>query len=177
MFRKSLVAALILFFAHTAVVAGQSIRVGYMNPQEVLSQIPERADIENKLNSFIEQRRGELQEKSAEFQEAVAEYQQNSASLSEEQQAQREEELAAMEAELVKVQQNIRQQIQQRRAELMAPIYNRMDKAIATVAEGMNLDFVLNEATGVGENIIYYAAQEQLDITQEVLNQMNTESN
>lgn len=177
MLRKSVLAVIIFLFAGTVTAAGQQIRVGYMNPQEVISQIPERADIEKKLNSFVEQRRAELQQKSANFQEAVAEYQQNASSMSEEQMTQREEELAGMEEELMKFQQNIRQQIQQRRAELMSPIYSRMDKAIAAVAESMNLDFVLNEATGMSETIIYYSSQERLDITQEVLDRMKSESN
>jgi len=177
MFRKVFLAALVFIFAGTAIAAGQQLKVGYMNPQEVISQIPERADIEKKLNSFVEQKRSELQQESTDFQEAVADYQQNSSSMSEEQRAQREEELAAMEEELMASQQQIRQQIQQRQSELMAPIYSRMDKAIAAVAENMELDFVLNEATGVGETIIFYSADEQLNITQQVLDQMTSESN
>lgn len=177
MFKKTIFIVLFLFLAGTVTALGQQVRVGYMNPQEVINQVPERADIEKKLNSFIEQKRAELQQRSADFQEAVADYQQNSSSMSEEQRSQREQELASREEELMKMQQNIRQQIQQRRAEMMSPIYDRMDKAIAAVAESMNLDFVLNEATGMGETIIYYAAREQLNITQEVLDRMNSESN
>lgn len=177
MFKKLVLAATVIFFAGTATAVGQQIRVGYMNPQEVISQIPERADIEKKLNSYIEQRRAELQQESTAFQEAVADYQQNSSSMSEEQMAQREEELAKMEEQLMQLQQTVRQQIQQRRAGLMSPIYSRMDQAIASVAESMNLDFVLNEATGMGETIIFYSSEEQLNITQQVLDRMKSESN
>ncbi len=96
--------------------------------------------------------------------------------MSQEQQTKREEELATMEQELMEMRQSIQQQIQQRRSELMSPIYNRMDKAIAAVAQANGLDFVLNETTGYGETIIYYSADQQLNITQEVLNRMNSDS-
>ncbi|MDZ7690006.1 MAG: OmpH family outer membrane protein [Balneolaceae bacterium] len=168
-------------FAATVNAVGQvqdtDLSIGYMNPQEVLSQLPERAEIEQQLNSFIEQKRSEINQKTTEFQQAVSTYQQNAASMSQEQQQKREEELATREQELRELQQSVQQQIQQRRSELMEPIYNRMDEAIATVAQSNNLDFILNEATGYGETIIYYSADQKLNITQEVLNRMNNDSN
>lgn len=179
MFKKLLKTAFILLFAVTVRAAGQSqdLKIGYMNPQEVINQIPERADIEQKLNSFIEQKRSELSQKSAEFQQSVATYQENAASMSQQEQQRREEELASREQELTQMQQSVQQQIQQRRSELLAPIYNEMDEAIAAIAEANGLDFVLNEATGTGENIIYYSADQTLNITDQVLNRMNSDSN
>ncbi len=147
-----------------------------MNPQEVLNQVPERAEIEQQLNTFVKEKQAEMQQKSTEFQEAVTAYQQEVSSLSQEQQQKREQELSAMEQELTEMRESIRQQINQRQNELMAPLYNRMDQAIAAIAEENNLDFVFNEATGYGETIIYYAADETIDITQQVLDRMNSES-
>ncbi|MFH5883056.1 OmpH family outer membrane protein [Halalkalibaculum sp. DA3122] len=177
MFRKLLATAFVLLFAFTLTAVGQDLSIGYMNPQEVLSQLPERADIEQQLNSFIQEKRSELEQESTAFQQAVSTYQQNAASMSEQEQQKREEELATREQELMEMQQSIQQQVQQRRSELMAPIYNRMDQAIAATAEANNLDFVLNEATGMGETIIYYSADQKLNVTQQVLDRMNSESN
>ncbi|MDR8389787.1 OmpH family outer membrane protein [Aliifodinibius sp. S!AR15-10] len=179
MLRKLLTTAFVLLFAASVTALGQNqdLKVGYMNPQEVLSQLPERAEIEQKLSSYIEERRSELSQKSTDFQQAVSTFQQNAASMSEQQQQQRQQELATQEQELRELQQSVQQQIQQRRSELMAPIYNRMDQAIATVAEANGLDFVLNETTGMGETIIFYSADQKLNITQQVLNRMNSDSN
>lgn len=177
MFRKLAITALLVLFVFAGSAAGQQIKVGFMNPQEVLSQLPERSDIEQELNSLVQQRRSELSERSSAFQQAVAQYQQNAASMSEEQRTKREEELATREEELMEFQQSIQQQIQQRRSELMAPIYSRMDQAIAAVAESRDLDFVINETTGFGDKIVYYSSDTTLDITQEVLNRMNNQSN
>lgn len=177
MFRKLSITTVLFFFVIAGTATGQVIKVGYMNPQEVLSQIPERAQIEQELNTLVEQRRNELSQRSTAFQQAVAEYQETAASMSEEQRTKREEELATREEELREFQQSIQQQIQQRRSELMAPIYTRMDQAIAATAESMDLDFVINETTGFGDRIIYYSSDERMDITQQVLNRMNSESN
>lgn len=178
MFRKlALTTLAVLFLTAGTAFAQQKIKVGYMNPQEVLNQIPERSDIEKELNALVEEKRTELSNRTSEFQQAIADYQQNSASMSEAERKKREEELATREEELMEFQQGIQQEIQQRRSELMAPIYNRMDEAIASVAEGMDLDFVLNEATGFGETIIFYSSDQKLNITEEVLNRMNSDSN
>lgn len=179
MFKKLLTTAFILLFAVTFSTVGQDsdLKIGYMNPQDVLNELPERAEIEQQLSSFVKQKQSELNQKRTEFQQAVSSYQQNAASMSEEQQKKREEELATQEQELRELQQSIQQQIQQRRSELMAPIYNRMDQAIAAIAEANNLDFVLNESTGLGETIIYYSADQRLNITDQVLNRLNSESN
>lgn len=177
MLRKSILTATVFFFVLGGAAVSQDLKVGYMNPQEVLNQLPERADIEQKLNELVQEKRAELSERTSNFQQAVASYQENSASMSEAQRSQREEELATQEEELREFQQSIQQEIQQRRSELMAPIYNRMDRAINAIAENMDLDFVLNEATGFGETIIYYSSEQRLNITQQVLNRMNSESN
>lgn len=175
MLRKLIGTISILLFIVASTADGQQLKIGFMNPQQVLSQLPESAEVEQKLNDLIEEKRTEFQQRTADFQEELADYQQNSTSMSEEQQRKREEELASKEEELIEYQQSIQQEIRQREAELMAPLYNRMNQAISEVAEQMNLDFVLNEATGMGDSIIFYASSEQLNITQQVLERMNSQ--
>lgn len=160
----------LLFFVSVTAVA--QVNIGHMSIQEVLSQLPERQQIESQLNELITEKQQELQQKAADFQNAVAQYQENQASLSEQQRQAREEELAEMEEALNEYQQSIQVEIQQRRAELLQPIYDRMDKAIAAIAEDMGLDFVLNESTNTGDNIIYFSSQQQLDITSKVIDRL-----
>lgn len=176
MFRK-LVGSLSLFlFLITASTFGQ-INVGYMNTQEVLTQVPERAQVEQQMNDFIESRREEFQQRTKSFQDAVAEYQQNQANMSGSERERQEQQLAEREQELNQFQQQIQQQIQQQRQKLLQPIYDRIDKAIAAVAEEMNLDFVLSEATNTGEEVIFYASNGKLNVTQQVLERVKNQSN
>jgi len=143
-----------------------------MNTQEVLSQLPERTEVQEQLNTFIQTKRQELQQRQTAFQDSVAKYQQSGSDIS----PQAERRLTEMQQSMRQLQQSIQQQIQRRRAELLQPLYNRMDEAIAAVAEAQEIDFVLNEATSNGEEVVYYSASEQLNITDEVLQQMNATS-
>lgn len=159
---------LLFLFVISASAYGQ-VKIGYMNSQEVLTQMPERSEVEQELNSFIQQKRQELKERTATFQDSVATLQQNQGDLSEAE----KQRLAQMEASLQKFQQGLQQQIQQRRSQLLQPLYEKMDEAIAAIAEKKDLDFVINEATNTGENIVYYSESQELDITEEVLQQIN----
>ncbi len=152
------------------------LRIGYMNTQEVLSQMPERSSVAEQLNTFIETKRQEFQQQTMAFQDSVTAFRENQASMSQQQAQQEQQQLSQMEASLQELQQNIQAQIEQRRSKLLQPLYNRMDEAIATVAEERNLDFVLNEATSAGENVIFYSANETLDITKQVLQQVQETS-
>lgn len=147
-----------------------------MNTQEVLNQVPERSQVQKKLQSFIQQKRQELKQQTASFQDSVAEFKQSQSAMTEQEAAQAEKKLSQMQASMQQFQQSIQQQIQQRRQELLQPLYDRMNNAIENIAEEMNLDFVLNEATSGGENILYYSASDKLNITEEVLQRMNETS-
>jgi outer membrane protein len=170
MLRKSVLLFAIILMAAPAAMA--QLTVGYMNPQEVLSQLDERQQIEQELNDFIQEKRTALEDKTAEFQSAVAKYQENASSMSEEQKQKEEERLATMEQEVREFQRGIQNQMQQKRSELLSPLLQRMDKAIKKVADDRGLDFVLNKSTGNGESIIFYAATGTVDITQAVLNEL-----
>lgn len=175
MFRK-LASLFVLFLFVLSTSAFGQLNIGYLNAQEVMSQMPERSQVEQELNNFIQQKRTELQERTTEFQDAVAEFQQNQENMSESQIQKKQKQLSQMETEMTQFQQGLQQQIQQRRAKLLQPLYNRMNEAISTVAEKNNLDFVINEATSNGENVVYYAASEKMDITKQVLQHINETS-
>lgn len=170
---KKIGSIFLLFLFAISVSAYGQVKIGYMNSQEVLNQMPERSDVEQKLNSFVQQKRQELQERTASFQDSVATFQQNQENLSDAQAKQQEQRLTEMKASLQQFQQGLQQQIQQRRSQLLQPLYEKMNQAISTVAENKDLDFVLNEATSTGENVIYYSESQELNITEEVLQQIN----
>lgn len=175
MIKKILSVAALFIFLISTTVYGQ-LKIGYMNTQEVLNELPQRSEVEKKLNSFIESKRGELEDRITSFQDEVATYQQNQDTMSEQEIQQREQELAEQEASVQEFQQNLQSQIQEQRATLLEPLYSTMDQAIADVAESNDLDFVLNQATTSGENIIYYSADQQMDITQQVIQQAKESS-
>lgn len=175
MIKKILSAAGLLILLISTTAYGQ-LKIGYMNTQEVLNELPQRSEVEQELNSYIESRQGELEKRIADFQNEVAAYQKNQGNMTEQEIQQREQELAEQEASVQEFQQNLQSQIQERRATLLEPLYSAMDQAIADVAESNDLDFVLNQATNSGENVIYYSADQQMNITQQVIQQVKETS-
>lgn len=175
MIKKLASLTFLVFFFISSSAFGQ-LKIGYLNAQEVLNQMPERPQVEEQLNSFIQERRQELEQRTTEFQDSVGEFQQNQENMSDSEIREEEQRLAQMEAEIGEFQQGLQQQIQQRRSRLLEPLYTKMNEAISTVAEQNDLDFVINEATGMGDNIVYYAASEKLNITDQVLQHINETS-
>lgn len=175
MYRKLISSIFLFLFVASATAFGQ-LQIGYMNTQEVLSQAPEREQVQKKLNSFIQKKRQELQQQTAAFQDSVAEFQQNQSAMSQAEIKKAEQRLSQMRSSMQQFQQSIQQQIQRRRSELLQPIFNRMDQAIAAVAKDRGLDFVLNESTSNGEQVIYYSSSQRLDITDEVVQKMKDTS-
>ena len=150
-------------------------RVGYMNPQMVLDNLPEREAIERQLNRFLDNREDEFEEKAIEFQNNMARFQQEAPNLSEEETRRRQEELQQQDQELEQFQMRIQQELEQRQDELLGPVLREMNSVIESIAQEMNLDYVLNEATGQGEMLLLYISddgKEELDLTDKVLSRM-----
>lgn len=176
MIKKLLPITAILLFGMVTTTLGQ-IKVGYMNTQEVLSQLPERERVEKELQAFIADKQEQLSERATEYQDAVAEYQSNRPDMTPQEIQTREQELTEMQTALDEFDQTLRQQIQQKRQELLSPLLDRVDKAIAAVAESEGLDFVLNEATNTGNPLVFYASDNQMNITEQVVTRLTSGSN
>ncbi|MEX0773223.1 MAG: OmpH family outer membrane protein [Balneolales bacterium] len=165
------ITAILLF---TAAAVSQP-KIGYLNPQDVLDELPEKAEVEQELNQFLDEKEAEFEEEAIGFQSEMAEFQQQQGNLSEAEARREQERLEVKNQELEQFQQQIQQELRQRQANLLEPLLTEINVAIETVAEDMELDYVLNEATGEGERILIFISPEgenNLDITEQVLNLM-----
>lgn len=172
MTKKILLTASFLFaFCVTATTAQN---IGYMNTNEVLAQLPKTQEIQTTLNQLIQQKQAELREKTTTFQDALADYQTNKASMSSAEVTQTEKNLQQLNQELNTFNQSVKQEIQQRRNELLLPVLEAIDQAITAVSEAKGLDMVINKATNTGASIIFYASDDQENITEEVLAKAKT---
>ena len=165
--KKSLLLAFLVLGSSLTALA--QVKVGYMNPNEVLAQLPEVAAVDAEIETLVTQRDEELVAKSTQLQQDFATYDQERGQLTQDQQAAQEQALMQRNQELEQERQGYLNEITQRRAALMQPIIEKMDAAIKTVAESLELDLVLNEGTSYGDSIVYYAAEERLNITSQVI--------
>lgn len=169
--KKIIIATLFLMMP---VMASAQLKVGIMNPDEVLDAMPEAAQVQSELENFIQQRQNSFQNRYQQWIVELTAYaeQVENGTISEEEQRQREEALAEQQEEMNSLQQGIEAQIQQRQTELFNPLLVKVEEAMAEVSEELGLDFVLNRTSNTGDPIVYYASQRAADITERVIQKL-----
>ncbi len=151
------------------------LKIGYVDPQTILSKMPEMKAVQQELRNFAERKQKELQKKQENFQQQMEQLQQKSTVISDQAKKQEEERLGEMNAELQQFQTQMQQEIQKKQQELMSPVYEQIEKAIDNVASRQNLSYVLNTTTTNGDVIILYAsdsAQAKYNITDQVMQEL-----
>jgi len=151
------------------------VKIGYMNPSVVLAQLEEVAFVDQQIEELVQTRDQELIAKANQLQADFIAYEEARSMLTEEARASREENLLARDQELQEERENYLNEITQKRAQLLQPIIEKMDRIMSEVAQERGLDLVLNEATSYGDAIIFFSA-ENLNITEDVLNRMQSGS-
>jgi outer membrane protein len=153
----------------------QSLEIGYVNPQAIMSKMPEFKAVQQRLQNFIERKREELASKQQDFQQQLTEYQQKESVISESARKKEEERLGKLNTQLQQLQTQMQQEVQQKQQELVSPLLDQIDTAVSTVAERMGLTYVLNTTTSTNDVIILYAsaeAQQKYDITDQVMQEL-----
>ncbi len=139
-----------------------------VNTEYILTNMPEYNQALNKLNKYIDEWRKELESKQADVDELRQQYQQESYLLPDNLKQRRQDELRTKEAELRTLQQQRFApggDLDQKRAELMKPVQDRVYNAIERVAREKNYAFVFDKAASA--TLLYVA--EKYDISNQVL--------
>ncbi len=155
--------------------ANAQIKIGYMNPGQVLANLEEVAIIEQEIQKLAETRDADLSAKFSQLQQDLATYEEGVAVLSAEARAAKEQELLDRNDQLEQERETYLNEIQQKRLQMMSPILDKMDEAIKSIATEMELDLVLNETTSYGDAIIFYSSEGRLNITQRVIDILQAE--
>lgn len=169
---------IILLFSAILVLGVSSLsaqtKVGFMNPQEVLDQLPERNVIEEQLNRWLDQQEAEFEELAMEFQTRVTRFQEQASSMTESQARTEQRELQAINQQIEQFQARVERDLERRQAELLQPILTEMNAIIEQIAEDKGLTYVLNEATSTGEMLMLHVAEgaQEYNLTQAVLDRM-----
>ncbi len=155
-----------------APLQAQELKIGYLNPQDVLERMPETATIEKELNDLAQSRQTSFTTRVQKFQTDVQRFQQNAAVMSNDARDKEEQRLIAEEEALQSLQMEIQQELANKRNELLRPVLEKIDNAISAVAKELNLTYVLNESTSQGESILLFISDDgknRLNITEKVV--------
>lgn len=159
-------ATILLFIVFAFPIQAQ--KYACVNTAYIMGSVPEYNQALNKVNKYAEEWRKELEAKQAELDELREQYQQESYLLPENLKQRRQDEMRTKEAELRSLQQQRFApggDLDQKRAELMKPVQDRVYNAIERVAREKNYAFVFDKA---GSATLLYVS-EKYDISNQVL--------
>ncbi len=148
--------------------SAQNLRVGYTDHEIIIVNMPQYRDVQTQLEQQFRGGQEEMQALYMEYQEKLERYQRQQALLNDERRAEREQELMELQQQIQTSASEKEQEIGQREAELMAPLFEQVQTAIDAVAQAQNLDIVLRANAGAQPLILYVNPDTVTDITMDV---------
>ena len=143
------------------------LKVGYTDAQLIVAQMSEYRETLQQLQTLAETGQLEYQGLIQTYQEKLGDYQKKQALLSDAARETREQELMTMQGEIQQFLVIKEQELEQKEAELMNPLLERVQNAINEVAADQSLDMVFN-AQAAGSPVLLYA-DSTMDITETVM--------
>ncbi len=170
--RRTAFVALALAFALAAGTAeAQTLKIAYINSQEILANAPGAQEAEEQFNQDMASYSAEAQQLQEELNRMQQQLQQQQLSLSPEAKANREQQIRQKATEAQQRMQELDQQAAARRAELVQPVMDQINVVIETIREEGNYALILDVAAGA-----IISADPTLDLTQEVLRRLQAEA-
>lgn len=171
---------ILLLILSIGLMTGQVLaqtKVGYINPQAVLEQLPETQAVERQLTQLVQQKQAEFAQQEEAFLNRVRSLQEQVQAnlISDAELTRQREQLEQMQEELYVLLDSHQNEIRRRQQELLRPILESVDRAIDEVAQELGLDYVLNELTNEGELILLFVSdngKNSLNITNRVVQKL-----
>ncbi len=148
------------------------LKIGYVDSEVILAQFPEAIKAKSDLEALVSKWRKEADSMATELQNAYADYQKQAQTMSPEKQREAQQKIIEKEQ---KLQQYREQKFAQpsgeyfvKQEQLMAPVKQKIFKAIEDIAKEEGMNFVLDKA---GDVVVLYA-DPSFDITFKVLDRL-----
>ncbi len=153
-----------------AAVSAQAQKIGYVNSQLLLADMPEVKAAETDLVSYREQQEKLLKTKIEGFQTELAELERKNTEgeLTPKQIQEEQTRMQTKQQEIQQFEASVNEQLAKRREEKFQPVFDRVNSAIAEIAKADNYQYVFDMAAG---GVILYA-DESMDLTSKVKTEM-----
>ncbi len=164
----------IILSAFIFLIASQSfaqLKLGYVDSDAIMKQLPDYQDTQKKLDAIIKEWQEELSKLERDWKAKYEDYEKRKLILSEQKRVEIEKELVELENQVSKYRQDkfgVRGELFQKQEELMKPLNNRVFNAIQQVAKENDYDFIFDRSG----DIIFLYAKEQYDVTNLVLDKL-----
>jgi len=151
----------ILMIALPMMVSAQ--KFGYINTQELFSQMPDVKVANAQLDSLQAYYEGVLATMQEEYQKKMQDYQQKQATMTDAIRQITEEEIMTIQQRIQTTYETAKQDVQKKQTDLLAPIHEKMAKAIQKVGESYGYTFVFDSAVAT-----VYVGKDATDLMPEV---------
>jgi outer membrane protein len=151
---------LFLFAAFTLSAGAQNLKFGHIDLQALVQVMPERATAETEFNSFQSELEDVLGEMQKDYQQKLTELEQLGEDASEIRRNAKVTELQELQQRIQNYQLTAQQQLQQKQAELLSPVFDKAEAAIEEVAKEQGLLYVFD----VGSKVVLYKSNQSVDI-------------
>ena len=162
---KKLLLCLLVFGLGSIAYAQSGLRIGYVNSETIINELPEAKDAQSKLQDLVSGWQDEIKKRSDALQAKYDDYQKQSNMLNDAAKQSRQKELLDEEQQLNQYRTEKQQELATQREQIMKPIQDKVYQAIEKVAKEKKLNFVFDKAQDVP--LLY--ADPKFDYTPDVL--------
>ena len=169
--RAGLVVAVIAGLLGVGGEASAQQRIGYIDSQSILNEVPEYANVQQKLDQLEKKWRSEIQNEEEEVQALKEEFRAWELLYTEEERRQKQTEITKAQREVEQLRKRYfgpDGQLYTRQKELMRPIQERILKATEEVATEQGYDYVFDK----GERVLFMYARDDHNLNEAVLQQL-----
>lgn len=135
---------LILSVAIVLPIVAQAQQIAYINYQEVMEVMPELKVVQSKIDTLTQQYEGEFLKMRQEYENKVKEFQDGEKTMPESIKEMKYREIMDLQQRIELFQQNIQQELQTKQREYMAPVLEKLKKAIEEVGKENNYLYILD---------------------------------
>lgn len=150
---------LLLSLALVLPLVANAQKFGHVNSQEIFASMPELKAVQAKMDSIQSSYENQFVTMREEFNKLVEDYQKNEASMSESIKQFRQQELSDKQQRIELFAQTIQQDLQKKQQELIAPIQERMVKAIQKVGTDNGYTYIFDST------VMLYISQDSNDVS------------
>ena len=139
-------------------IANAQVKIAHVNTAEILDAMPDKAKAEKSLEKYYGELQSQLETMAKEYQTKMQDYEANQAAMSNLVKQSKEKEIVDLQTRITQFQANAENEFENKRAELLKPILDKIQNAINAVGKEKGYTYMLDLATGaavyVGDNAV-----------------------
>ena len=139
-------------------IANAQVKIAHVNTAEILDAMPDKGKAEKSLEKYYGELQSQLETMAKEYQTKMQDYEANQATMSNLVKQSKEKEIVDLQTRITQFQANAENEFENKRAELLKPILDKIQNAINAVGKEKGYTYMLDLATGaavyVGDNAV-----------------------